>query len=110
MIKNEFLRMMVQDNETQPNQSKKIIYTEVIDCIELALSQSPDNTEINPDKNLKDAFALIEADAKKGGGNCCGPFRAAEVLAAYLGVKYNRASKKFASAAPEIKVELEDFL
>lgn len=103
----EFLAMMAQDNATQPDKAKQTIYADVIDCMDLALSQSPSNVEIAPDKNLKDAFALIEKDARGSGGNCCGPFRAAEVLSKYLGVKYCRASKRFA-AGPTL--DLEDFL
>lgn len=108
MNKDDFLKMMVQDNETQPDKIKKIQFAEVIDCMDIALSQSPNTVDIASDKNLKDAFALIVADARKSGGNCCGPFRAAEVLAKYLGVKYTRATKKFAS--PGATVNLEDYL
>jgi hypothetical protein len=108
MNKPEFLKMMCQDNETEANAAKKAQFADVIDCMELALSQSPDSVDIDGDKNLKDAFTLIEKDARKSAGYCCGPFRAAEILAEYLGVKYCRASKKFGGAA--LAVALEDFL
>ena len=108
MNKTEFIKMMVQDNETQSDKGKKALYADVIDCMEIALSQSPEAVEIDSAKNLKDAFAIIQKEGQSAPGRCCGPFRAAELLAEYLGVKYVRASKKF---APEAAIKnLEDFM
>ena len=103
MNKKEFLTMMVQDNETRTD--KKAIMAEVIDTMELALSQSPDSVQIDPSKTAEGAYALIEAEGRKT--RAVGPFRAAEIIAGYLGVKFERAVKKYGTAAPTVK--LEDF-
>jgi hypothetical protein len=102
MTKQEFLSMQAQDAETHAD---KALLLEVVDCMELALSQTPDAADIAPEKTAAEGLALIKAEAKKH-GNACGPFRAAELLAEYLGVKYTRASKKPGAAAA---VDLADF-
>lgn len=109
MRKDEFLQMMWQDIETE-SEPQKSLYADVIECMDLALSQSPDTFEVASDKTVKDAFALIEKRAKerqKNGMACVGPFESAEILAEYLGTKYERASKRLAKKK---KVSLGDFI
>lgn len=116
MRKDEFLRMMVQDNETESDPNKKALYADVIECMDIALSQSPATFDIPSDKTLKGAFELIEKRGRElkkmgsvlmGAYTCVGPFEAAEIIAEYLGAKYERATKKYAKPP---KVNLDDLL
>ena len=100
----EFIEMMRQDNDTRT--SKKVLYENVIDCMEIALSQTPDTFDIDGSKNVEDAFDLIATAGRKSEDNCIGPFTAAEMLAEYLGTKFIRANKRHTAAV----VSLEDFL
>lgn len=108
MLKNDFLKMMSQDIETE-SEPKKSLYKDVIDCMDIALSQTPDSADIPSDKTVKGAFELIQKrgeERQKDGMACVGPFEAAEIIAEYLGVKYERASKRYASTT----VRLEDYI
>ncbi len=110
MKKEEFIKMMCEDNETE-SEPMKSIYADVIECMDIALSQSPDTFEVPEDRTVKGAYELIEKRGKerrKNGTACVGPFEAAEIIAEYLGTKYVRASRRFAS--PKAKVNLEDFI
>lgn len=108
MRKDEFLKMMVEDVETQ-SELKKSLYMDVIECMDIALSQSPDSFDVPSDKTVSGAFELIEKRGKerqKNGIACVGPFEAAEIIAEYFGAKYERASKRYGQA----KVNIEDFI
>lgn len=107
MRKDEFLKMMWQDNETE-QEPKKTLYADVIECMDMALSQAPDTHEVPADRTAKGAYELIEKHGREKKAQCVGPFEAAEILAPYLGTTYARPSKRFAAAKP--KVNLEDFL
>lgn len=106
MRKDEFLTMMWQDNETQ-QEPTKTLHADVIECMDIALSQTPDTFEIPADKTAAGAYALIEKRGRESKARCVGPFEAAEIIAEYLGTKYVRPSKRFA-AAPT--VNLDDFM
>lgn len=109
MKKQEFLCMMRQDNETEA-EPNKTLYADVIECMDIALSQASDTFEVPADRTTKGAYELIEKrgrENKKGNVGCVGPFEAAEIIAEYLGAKYIRAPKKYGKASP---VNLEDYL
>lgn len=108
MRKDEFLRMMVQDNATEPDKNKKALYADVIECMDIALSQSPADTEIAEDKTVEGAYKTVEEFARKNNRRAVGPFESAELIANYLGVKYERATKKYA-AKPQT-IDLDDLL
>ncbi len=108
MKKDEFLKMMFDDiaTETEPQKS---LYTDVIECMDIALSQTPAAFDVPADKTVKGAFELIEKRGKerqKNGIACVGPFEAAEIIAEYLGAKYVCASKRFGRTT----VNIEDFI
>lgn len=107
MKKSEFLQMMWSDNETE-QEPKKTIYTDVIECMDIALSQTPDTFDIPGDKTTAGAFALIEKRAKEKKANCVGPFESAEIIAEYLGTKYVRPSKRLAAQASPVNID--DFM
>lgn len=110
MRKDEFLKMMFEDNETE-SEPKKTLYADVLDCMDIALSQTARDYDVPEGKTLQGAFALIEKRAKekqKSGTACVGPFEAAEIIAEYLGTKYERASRRF--SAPKPTVRIEDFI
>ncbi len=108
MKKQDFLKMMVQDNETE-KPGQKELYADIIECMDIALSQMPDDFEIDNNKNVKEAYAEIEKFAKENKRRSVGPFESAEIIAKYLGATYIRASRKYATEATT-KVSLEDFL
>ena len=107
MRKDEFLRMMVQDNETESNKNKKALHADVIECMDIALSQSPADTEIAADKTTEGAYTVVEEFARKNNRTSVGPFESVELIAQYLGVNYERATKKYAKSPT---VNLDDLL
>lgn len=110
MKKQEFLEMMWQDNETE-SEPQKTLYADVIECMDISLSQTSDTFEVQSDKTVKGAYELIEKrgrENKKDSVGCVGLFEAAEILAKYLGTNYERPSKLF--AAKPSKVNLDDLL
>lgn len=109
MKKDDFLQMMWQDNETE-SEPNKTLYADVIECMDIALSQSSDTYEVPENKTVKEAYALIEKRGKESKARCVGPFEAAEILAEYLGTKYVRPSRKLQTAVQKAKINLEDFL
>lgn len=111
MNKTEFLKMMWQDIETE-KEPLKALYANVIDCMDIALSQTPETYDIPSDRTVAGAFELIEKRARerqKSGKACVGPFEAASIIAEYLGTKYERASQRL-TAKPSVKVNLDDFI
>lgn len=106
MKKNEYIEMLLQDIETE-EEVKKELFKEVIDCAEIALSQTSDNAEINSEIGIKELWSAIEKEGKDAKAHCVGPFRAAELIADKLGVTYLRASKR--GVKKQIR-SLEDFL
>ncbi len=110
MNKTEFLKMMVEDNATE-KEPKKSLYADVIEIMDIALSQSPTTFDVPQDKTVKGAFELIEKRGKekqKDGVVCVGPFEAAEIVAEYLGAKYERATKRYAVKTNTVRIE--DFI
>ena len=106
MKKKEYIEMLLQDIETE-EKVKKELFKEVVDCAEIALSQTSDNADINAEIGIKELWKVIEDEGRKSKAHCVGPFRAAELIAEKLGVTYLRASKRI--ARKQVK-SLEDFL
>ncbi len=106
MIKKDYIQMLIDEN-TADNQA---LYADVIDCLDIALSQEPDDFEIT-DTSLgaKELYQLIEKKAKETKARCIGPFEAAEIFAQHFGVSYVRPSKRMGKPQTEL-VNLEDFL
>lgn len=110
MKKIEYLDMLVAENTEGEN---KGLYADVIDCIDIALSQEDDDFEVkDTSKGLKDFYDMLESKARKDKLKCIGPFQAAEIFAEALGAKYERLSKRMKEEPVKaIKaVSLEDFL
>ena len=108
MKKVDFLQMLVEENNDPKNQK---LYSDVIDCLDLGLSQVPDDFEIEDTSvGLKELFGMIEKKARENGSGkqCVGPFEVAEMFAAKFGAKYSRLSKR--SVAGSSRVRLEDYL
>lgn len=121
MKKDEYIRMLLTDNATAGGAQKEINEA-IIDCTDIALSQMPENFEIeNTSVGLHEFWNAIAAEAadkkheqlKAGGRRCVAvsPLRAAEIIAGMLGAKFERASRRLAvkSEAPQV-VRLEDLL
>lgn len=92
MTKSKYIEMLIQDNETE-KEPTKILYADVIDCADIALSQTPETFEIDASIGLKDLYAEIESAGKKSAAHCVGPFEAAELIAKKLGTTYTRKSR-----------------
>lgn len=108
MNKHEYIQLLITDNETSGD--KKAIYNDVIDCVDIALSQTSNDFEIDSSIGLEELFAEIEKKAKENQKNnigCVGPFEAAELIAKNLGTKYERITHK--AASNNGIVNLEDF-
>ncbi len=108
MLKNDFLKMMIEDNETE-SEPKKSLYKDVIECMDIALSQTPDTFDVPSGKTVRGAYELIEKCGKerqKNGIACVDSFEAAEIIAEYLGTKYERATKRYCRKT----VRVEDFI
>lgn len=109
MRKDEFLKMMIEDIATE-SEPQKSLYMDVIECMDIALFQSPADFDVPHDKTVKGAFELIRQRGKERQNNgmaCVGPFEAAEIVAEYLGTKYERASTRYAAKKT---VNIEDFI
>lgn len=111
MKKNDYLAMLIQDNETE-TEPKKELYNAVIECTIEALSQSSDNTEIDQSIGLKELYGEIEAAGKASKAYCVSPFAASELIAAKLGVQYTRPIVKLkaqlCASATRRKISLDD--
>lgn len=112
MKKTAYLEMLINENN---DEATKKLYSDVLDCLDIALSQEPDDFEIvDTTIGLKELFSMIAAKAKATRGSlmgfsCIGPFEAAEMFAEKLGAKYERLSKRQAQPTTKL-VNLEDFL
>ena len=113
MKKNEYIEMLIQDNETESKEFKGL-YDDVIDCTDIALSQEPDTFEVDSKIGLTELLKIISDEGvKRSRENKCvgsvGPFEAAELIAKKLGATYTRPSRRSRSQASAVKVNLEDF-
>lgn len=106
----EFIEMMRRDIETDPSKED---YVPVLEVMEYVVNGAP-GCEIQPEKNVKDAFGLIKAAAmenkKKTKGmsyGFVGHSEAVKIISDYLGIQ---AGGGKAPAAAVRAVSLEDFL
>lgn len=106
MKKNDYIKMLIDENTAD----KQKLYSDVIDCLDIALSQEADDFEIaDTSLGLNELYKMIEKRAKETKTNCVGPFEAAELFAQHFGAKYVRLSKRISSPQTKL-VNLEDFL
>lgn len=95
MKKFEYIEMLIQENT---DENKKFLYDDVIDCVDIALSQEDENFEITDTSlGLSQLFEMIEKTARSNRKNCVGPFETAEIFAKALGAKFVRASMRFST-------------
>ncbi len=113
MKKNEYLIMLFQDNETEADEKQKELHEAVLECTVEALSQADDSTEVDAAIGLPELFKVILQCGKESKAQCVSPFRASELIAAKLGVKYvrplDRMRAQFGQPAAKPKKRLEDF-
>lgn len=114
MKKYDYLEMLLKENEAEVN--KKELYFDVIDCTDIALSQTPEDFEIDNNVTVKDLFSVIEEEGRNSSNNCVGPFQAAVLIAERLGTKYVRPSERYkekkvhSNTQSKKHISLEDFL
>lgn len=114
MKKNEYLQMLFQDNETESDAKKKELHEAVLECTVEALSQTDDTAEFDHRIGLSELFDVILNAGKSSKAQCVSPFRAAELIAEKLGVKYSRPIDRMRAqfgvkAAAKPSRRLEDF-
>lgn len=108
MRKQEYIQLLITDNETSGE--RHAIFNDVIDCVDIALSQTPSDFEIDASIGLEKLFGAIEKAARKHAKNGCGsvgPFEAAELIAQMLGTQYQRITQK--AAKNNGIIDLEEF-
>ena len=108
MRKDEYIEVLLADNQTSGNKQK--LYADVIDCTEIALGQTPADFEIDSAVGLKELFEEIEKAGRASRNHCVGPFEAAELIAKKLGTTYVRASMRTARPVENTIIGLENFL
>lgn len=70
MKKDEYIRMLLQDNATAAEPQKEI-NDAIIDCVDIALSQMPANFEIEDTQiGLSDFWSLIQKEGRSASGHC----------------------------------------
>lgn len=106
MKRNEYIDLLIKDNQTTGDKQK--LYADLIDCTDIALSQAPFDFEVDSEIGLEALFEVIEDQGKKSHCHCVGPFEAAELIAKKLGTTYVRASAR--ALAPDNIIKLEDLL
>ena len=114
MKKNEYLMMLFQDNETETEPTKEL-HTAVLECTVEALSQTSDNFEVDSKIGLPELFDEIKQCGNKSAARCVSPFKAAELIAAKLGVSYVRPINKLratfgGSSEGKDELNFEDFI
>lgn len=113
MKKNDYLKMLFQDNETEI-EPKKELHEAVLECTVEALSQTDDNYEIDGNIGLTQLFEEIQKNGRATKAHCVSPFHASELIAAKLGVKYVRPIDKlrasFGGSSSAPKIDFDDFI
>lgn len=93
MKKLDYLKMLIQDNETEKQPTKEL-HEAVIECAIEALSQTGDDTDVDQSVGIGDLYKIIKEAGRKSSAHCVSPcvspFSAAELIAQRLGVEYKR--------------------
>ena len=105
MNKYEYIELLVNSNLLTSDNYK--LYDDVIDCVDIALSETSNDFQIDSSITLNDLYNVIENAARNSSSRSVGPFEAAELIAIKLGTAYTRSSRKLFKNK---KVNLEDFL
>lgn len=107
MKKQEYIDMLIQENV---DEKTKALYSDVIDCVDIALSQESDDFKvIDTSLGLSQLFEIIEKTARDNKKQCVGPFEAAEMFSKKLGANFVRASLRTKKTSNEV-FELEDLV
>ena len=109
MKKNEYIDMLIADNQTEDNEGQKKLNEDIIDCVYISFAEENNDFEVDSKISLDDLYKIIENRARKLRLKCVGLFEAAELFAKKFGSSFNRPSKRPAEAKSK-RVNLEDFL
>ena len=93
MKRDEYLKMLYEDNETEKEPTKEL-HEAVLECTVEALSQENADFEVDQSVGLAELYKLIEDEGRKT--RVVSPFRAAELIAEKLGAKYKRPLDRLA--------------
>ena len=95
MKKADFIKMLLQDNETEL-EPKKTTYAQVIDCTVIALIDEAPDFEIDSTVTCESLFKLIKHKAfENQGAPCVGPFEAAKLIAEHLNTENDGVSRLY---------------
>ena len=93
MKRDEYLKMLFEDNQTEKEPTKEL-HEAVLECAVEALSQENADFEADQAVGLSELYKLIEEEGRKT--RVVSPFRAAELIAEKLGAKYKRPLDRLA--------------
>ena len=93
MKRDEYLKMLFEDNQTEKEPTKEL-HEAVLECAVEALSQENADFEVDQSVGLTELYKLIEDEGRKT--RVVSPFRAAELIAEKLGAKYKRPLDRLA--------------
>lgn len=113
MKRDEYLKMLLQDVEGEKDKEKEL-HEAVLECTAEAVSQISPDHELDAKIGLPELWEEILKEGKASKAQCVSPFRAAEIIAAKLGVQYVRPIHQlraiFGNAAHPAVHRLEDLI
>lgn len=108
MKKREYIEMLMQDIATETDENKRL-YSDVIDCVDIALLGEHDDFEIDGNISVRELYKDIENKARKEKLQCVGPFEVAEMFAKKFGASYKRITAVIREENSRM-INLEDFI
>ena len=108
MKKREYIEMLMQDIATETDKNKRL-YSDVIDCVDIALSGEPDDFELDGKISVRELYKDIENQARTEKLQCVGPFEVAEMFAKKFGASYKRITAVIREEYSRM-INLEDFI
>ncbi|MBR2022215.1 MAG: hypothetical protein IJ997_00840 [Mycoplasmataceae bacterium] len=101
MTKEFYLNKLLDELSCEDKNRK--LYSDILDVVDIALSQECDNFEISSPLTFVELYKIIENYSKENKLKCVGPFEAAELFSKKFNSNYKRYSKR-------LIINLEDFL
>lgn len=108
MKRREYIEMLMQDIVTETDENKRL-YSDVIDCVDIALLGEDDDFEVDGNISVRELYKDIENKAWTEKLKCVGPFEVAEMFAKKFGASYKRITAVIREENSRI-INLEDFI
>lgn len=108
MKRREYIEMLMQDIVTETDENKRL-YSDVIDCVDIALLGEDDDFEVDGNISVRELYKDIVNKARTEKLKCVGPFEVAEMFAKKFGASYKRITAVIREENSRI-INLEDFI